>query len=274
MARCTWITEDGTQCKRKATHGDRCGYRNHWGPQKNAPGRRRNTGNRTTRSARGSYGTARPSPTRQRTRAVPTSASRQGPPRSPASTTSRLQAPEPSPPSRREQERKRVEKAAELCADLISSGWQETVADQILAYAPMTWVRLRRSGRRRTCRALARLACGVLKTKTLIHKGTGKLTGWAVGKFSASDATRAFAEELAFNIPLPTDANMVAVARGLQVAGILLCVMDGKGLERCDCFVELVRTETEERIKQILTAGMSNWLALARFQPGGNQAAR
>lgn len=274
MARCTWITEDGSQCKRKATHGDRCGYRNHWGPQKNTPGRRKNTGTRTARSARGSHGTARPNPTRQRTQAVPAAAYTQAPPRRPAPTKSRLQAPEPSPPSRREQEHKRVEKAAELCADLISSGWQETVADQILAYAPTTWVRLRRSSRRRTCKALARLARGVLKTKTLIHKGIGQLTGWTVSKFGAGDATHAFAEELASNIPLPTDAKMVAVARGLQVAGILLCVMDGKDLERCDCFVELVRTETEERIKQILTAGMSNWVNLARFQPRDDQAAR
>ena len=263
MARCTWITEDGTQCKRKATHGNRCGYRNHWGPQKNNPGRRKRTGNRTAGSARGSYGTARPNPPQRRAQAMPTTTYSQASPRMPATTTTRLQAPEPSPPSRREQERKRVEKAAELCADLISSGWQETVADRVAAYAPTTWVRLRRSSRRRTCKALARLSRDVLKTKTLIHHGAGKLTGWFVSKSGAGDATRAFAEELASNIPLPTDAKMLAVARGLQVAGILLCVMDGKNLERCDCFVELAHTETQERVKQILIAGMSNWVRLA-----------
>lgn len=274
MARCTWITEDGAQCKRKATHGNRCGYRNHWGPQKNTPGRRKGTGTRTAGYARGNYGTARPNLTQQRAQAAPMSAHSQALPRKPATSTSRLQAPEPSPPSRREQEHKRVEKAAELCADLISSGWQETVADQLVAYAPTTWVRLRRSSRRRTCKALARLARDVLKTKTLIHKGVGKLTGWFVSKLGAGDATRAFAEELASNIPLPTDAKVVAVARGLQVAGILFCVMDGKNLERCDCFVELVRTETEERVKQILIAGMSNWVNLARFRSRDNQAVR
>lgn len=188
------------------------------------------------------------------------------PPRKPRTATPRKQTPQASPPSRKEQERKRVEKAAELCADLISNGWQETVADQIVSYAPTTWVRLRRSSRRRICKALARLARFVLKTKTLIHKGVGKLSGWFATKFGAGDATQAFAEELASNIPLPTDAKMVAVARGLQVAGILLCVMDGKSLQRCDCFIELVRTETEERVKQILIAGMSKWVALARFQ--------
>lgn len=188
------------------------------------------------------------------------------PPRKPRTVTPGKQAPQASPPSRKEQERKRVEKAAELCADLISNGWQETVADQVAAYAPTSWVRLRRSSRRRTCKALARLARFVLKTKTLIHKGVGKLSRWFATKFGAGAATQAFAEELASNIPLPTDAKMVAVARGLQVTGILLCIMDGKTLQRCDCFVELARTETEERAKQILMAGMSKWVALARFQ--------
>jgi hypothetical protein len=266
MARCTWITEDGTQCERKATHGNRCGYRNHWGPQKNTPGRRNNTSSRTSRSASGNYATARSNPRPPRSRAVPASIYSESSLTRQATTTSRQHAPTPLPPSLREQERKRVEKAAELCADLFSSGWQETVADQIEAYAPTTWIRVRRSSRRRACKALAKLARSILKTKTLMHKGVGKLAGWSVGKFGAGDAIQAFAEELASNIPLPTDAKMLAVARGLQVTGVLLCVMGGKSLEQCDCFVELVRTETEERVKRILIAGMSNWANLAHVR--------
>jgi hypothetical protein len=105
----------------------------------------------------------------------------------------------------------------------------------------------------------------ILKTKTLIHKGVGKLARWVVGGFGADDVIQAFAEELASNIPLPIDAKMIAVARGLQMAGILLCVMDEKSLEQCDCFIDLVRAETEERIKQMLIAAMSDWVNLARF---------
>ena len=114
----------------------------------------------------------------------------------------------------------------------------------------------------------------ILKTKALIHKGVGKLFGWVVGRFGAGDAVRAFAEELASNIPLPTDAKMIAVARGLQMAGILLCVMDDKSLEQCVCFIDLVRTESEERVKQILITGMSDWVNLARFRPRDAQAVR
>jgi hypothetical protein len=65
------------------------------------------------------------------------------------------------------------------------------------------------------------------EAKTQIHKAVGRLTGWAARKLGADDAAQAFADELASKIPLtPVDAKMVAVARGVQVAGILLCLMD------------------------------------------------
>ena len=73
---------------------------------------------------------------------------------------------------------------------------------------------------------------------------------------------------------LPIDAKMIAVARGVQMAGILLCVMDGRNLGQCECFVDLARAETEERVKQILMAAMSDWVNLARFQPRDTQAVR
>ena len=67
-----------------------------------------------------------------------------------------------------------------------------------------------------------------------------KLVGWAAGALGAGGAARAFTEELAANIPIgPVDAKMIAVARGVQVAGILLCVMDGRELAKCECFRDL-----------------------------------
>lgn len=73
-------------------------------------------------------------------------------------------------------------------------------------------------------------------------------------------------EELAANIPLgPIDAKMVAVARGVQVTGIVLCLIDGRELTECRCFVDLALSETKERVKAILIAAMSDWRGLARF---------
>jgi hypothetical protein len=60
---------------------------------------------------------------------------------------------------------------------------------------------------------------------------------------------------------------MIAVARGVQVAGILLCVMDGRDLAKCECFRDLALAETKERVEQILVAGMSDWTRLQRFAP-------
>jgi hypothetical protein len=50
--------------------------------------------------------------------------------------------------------------------------------------------------------------------------------------------------------------------------------MDGRNLEQCECFIDLARAETEERVKQILVAAMSDWINLARFQPRDTQAVR
>jgi hypothetical protein len=173
--------------------------------------------------------------------------------------------------SSRERQRERVKKAAQFCADSLSSGWQEAVADRATEYAQTTWERLSRSRRKRNCKALARIARSILEAKTLIHNAVGKLFGWFVGALGAGDAARAFTEELISNIPLPIDAKMIAVARGVQVTGILLCVMDDRDLTECECFIDLALVETKERVNQILIAAMSDWVSLARFRPRGIQ---
>jgi hypothetical protein len=115
---------------------------------------------------------------------------------------------------------------------------------------------------------LARLAAAILKARQQLHELIGRSSGWIAGRFGADAFTRAFAAELAANIPLgPIDAKAIAVARGLQISGILLCVMDERDLTECECFRDLALTETKERVKQILVAGMSDWANLARFAP-------
>lgn len=171
----------------------------------------------------------------------------------------------PPPPSRRERDRERVSETARFCADTLSSGWQDAVADRAMEYARSAWERLSRSRRKRNCKALARIARLILEAEKQLHQAVGKVSGWIAGAFGAGYAARAFTEELASNIPLPIDAKMIAVARGVQVAGILLCVMDGRDLTECDCFVDLALAESMERVKQILVAAMSDWGGLASF---------
>jgi hypothetical protein len=173
----------------------------------------------------------------------------------------------PQPPSRQDRERERISEAATFCADSLSDGWQEVVADRITDYAESTWQRLRRSHRERNCKALARIARSILAAKLQVHRLVGHAAGWAVKKLGAGDVAQAFADELASKIPLPTDSKMIAVARGAQVAGILLCLIDNRDIRRCECFIDLALAETNERLHQILDAAMSDWTALARFTP-------
>jgi hypothetical protein len=161
-----------------------------------------------------------------------------------------------------------VREAAVFCADSLSDGWQQAVADRATDYAQTAWERLSRSRRKRNCKALAEIARSILAAKTQVHKAVGGLFGWAAGALGAGDAAQAFYQELMSNIPLPIDAKMIAVARGVQVAGILLCVMDGRDLSKCECFRDLALAETKERVSQILVAGMSDWTSLKRFAPG------
>lgn len=118
------------------------------------------------------------------------------------------------------------------------------------------------------------MARSILAAKAQIHEAFGKMIGWSFGRLGAGGAARAFAKELASNIPLPIDVKMIAVARGVQIAGILLCVMDDRELTECECFIDLALTETMDRVKQILVAAMSDWVNLARFRPRDAQAVR
>jgi hypothetical protein len=70
---------------------------------------------------------------------------------------------------------------------------------------------------------------------------------------------------------VPIDAKAIAIARGLQISGIVLCLMDNKDLTKCECFTDLALAETKERVKQILVAGMSDWSDLARFTPSSGK---
>jgi hypothetical protein len=149
---------------------------------------------------------------------------------------------------------------------VLSDGWQEAVADRVTEYAQNTWERLSRPGRKRNCAALARMAREILNAKEQIHDLAGQLSGEAASLFGIEGAPRAFAEELVANIPIAAmDAKMVAAVRGIQITGILLCMMDNRDLATCQCFIDLALTESKEQVKRILVAGMYNWTGLARF---------
>ncbi|WP_341715810.1 hypothetical protein QQG74_17340 [Micromonospora sp. FIMYZ51] len=123
----------------------------------------------------------------------------------------------------------------------------------------------RRRRRRRRCKGLARLAEAILTGKRMLHNLVGAIAAWLASLLGGDRVVQAFARQLAANIPLPPDAKMVAAARGLQVTGVLLCLVNGDDLTRCQCFIDLALEETKTQVKKILLAALEDWTALAHF---------
>jgi hypothetical protein len=167
-----------------------------------------------------------------------------------------------------EKRREQVKTAADYCSSLFTDGWADTVADRATDYvSQQTWDRL---FRRRTnqCKALARLAQNVLMVKDELHAWIGRLVAWLLSLVGVDATVRNFAGELASNIPItPVDVKIVAVARGLQVSGIALCVFRDEDITRCQCFIDLALAEAKTQVKKILAAAMDDWVNLALFPP-------
>jgi hypothetical protein len=154
-------------------------------------------------------------------------------------------------------------KAATTCAQMVTQGWAATVADRASTYVTArTWERLRRRGSRQ-CAGLAGLARAILDGKKQLHDLVGWSAGRLVGLLGLGRLEQRLAQELAAQLPLPIDAQAAAVARGLQVTGVYLCVLDGRDLERCECLKDLALAETQDRLKEVLLAAMNDWAGLA-----------
>ena len=100
-----------------------------------------------------------------------------------------------------------------------------------------------------------------------IHNALGFLASRGVRFLGGGDAAQAFADELMSALPLPFDAKIVAAARGVQATGVLLCVMSGSDLTRCQCFIDLALAETKAQVKKILVMAMTDWTRLRAFPP-------
>ena len=165
-------------------------------------------------------------------------------------------------------DRETVKKAAEYCIDSLTNGWQKAVTEHATTYvSEQTWERLFRS-RKRNCKSLASLAKEILAAKEKFHKAIGGVVAWLLSFAGINETARVFARELSSKIPIPPiDAKAVAVARGVQVAGIVICVSAGDDLTRCQCFIDLALTETKTRVKKILLAAAQDWTGLKEFSP-------
>jgi hypothetical protein len=151
---------------------------------------------------------------------------------------------------------------------VVYSGWPDAVASRASTYvSETTWDRLIRGRRRQHCKALAELARNLLGLKHEIHSIFGWLASGVLALFGAGGAARALASELISHLPLPIDAKIIAAARGIQVTGILLCVVNGDDLVSCQCFVDLALDLTKTQVKRLLLAAAHDWTKLEDFPP-------
>jgi hypothetical protein len=154
---------------------------------------------------------------------------------------------------------------------LADGSWEQDVADRLTDRAADAWERLKRNRRRRNCKQLARMARTILKAQDQIHQLAGELASQAASVVGVRGAALDFTRELVKRIPIgPVDVKLTAAARTIQIAGIVLCLMNGQDLTRCDCFIDLALEETKERVSQILETRLANWAELARFGPAWN----
>lgn len=162
---------------------------------------------------------------------------------------------------------RRAEAAAEFCAGVLTDGWQKAVAEKITVkyVTKATWEGLSRKHYIERCAALARFAAAILDGKKNLHGIIGRVVAWIVARLQGNRFEQALVGELAKKIPLPYEAKVVAVARGIQIVGILLCVIEGRDLARCECFVDLAVNEAKTRIKELLVAALDDWAKLGEF---------
>lgn len=123
--------------------------------------------------------------------------------------------------------------------------------------------------RRRGCDDLAELARSILKGKDRLHEAVGRAAGGLFSWLGRPRIERVFAQELARRIPLPVDAQLSAAARGLQIAGVYLCIVGNRDLADCACLRDVLRVEGKERLQRLMQGAMEDWQWLPRRMRDG-----
>jgi hypothetical protein len=158
------------------------------------------------------------------------------------------------------------EASAAFVADVLIDGLNPALAgqlsDRVTQYlGEAEKRRLRRRSRKGVdCELLAAAARAVLRLKQQTHDLVGEAVSEMFDRLvrELSRFQRLLVKKLAAKLPLPWDVKLAAIARGLQVIGIWMCLVQDLPLERCPCMrmfsVTLVRERIEQEIKDLLDA--------------------
>ncbi len=237
--RCRAQTNDGTLCKKRVSGPDTRCYLHQGKPAGRVAAPRKSPAKRTQR----------PLPQRHPVPRQPTSSRVASQPRQRS-----------QPPTRVTLERRQADEAANLCVDVIERGSTAVIAERAAAYvSDETWATLVKRHRNRGCDDLARLARSILNGKDRLHDAVGMAAGSLLGLFGRSRIERVFAQELARRIPLSLDAQLSAAARGLQIAGIYICIVGNRDLVDCACLRDVIKVEGRERLQRLMQGALEDW---------------
>jgi hypothetical protein len=160
--------------------------------------------------------------------------------------------------------------SAAFVADVLTDGLNATLAgalsDRVTQYLGVEekqrlYRRLRRWRRKGVdCELLAEAARAVLRLKRQAHELVGEAVSDMFDRLlrDLSRFQRLLVKKVVAKLPLPWDVKLAAIARGLQVIGIWMCLVQELPLERCPCLqmlsVALVKERIEQEIKDLLDA--------------------
>ncbi|MFZ0160516.1 MAG: hypothetical protein WAL50_15925 [Kineosporiaceae bacterium] len=149
-----------------------------------------------------------------------------------------------------------------MIVDAGLDGWPTAVASQAKACLDAkTWSRLFRGRKNRDCKLLAQTAQAILQGKKQLHEGASRVAArLARDLLGVEPLEEAVVRELAARIPIPViDQQAIAVARGMQVIGIAMCLTNEIPMNRCQCFVDLSLVESREIIEAVVEGALDDW---------------
>ena len=151
--------------------------------------------------------------------------------------------------------------AATLCADaILGQNVLTAFESQITDYVSQELVdELTENWDGRQCDEIAKLARGLLATRSYFYKTLQIILNWLMLKLGYGDMARFFACQLISAIPVVWYAKLVAAARILQITGICLCFMNDRSLTECRCLHDLVLLEGKEAIGRLMRGAIHDW---------------
>ncbi|MEV2195840.1 hypothetical protein AB0I02_33440 [Streptomyces phaeochromogenes] len=150
---------------------------------------------------------------------------------------------------------------ARWCADVLDKGAVEAISARAATYATdKAWDALVDAYRRPGgCDDLAEAARELLKLRRQLHEALGGGVAAAVESVGGTALMAVFARELASRLTMPFDAQVAAAARGLQIAGICVCLLTGADLAECACLRDVARAEGEKQVEVLARSALEDW---------------